>query len=598
MQLAKGTVIERRYRVTAHLRSTERGDFYQAADEGESNSLCLLRLTEAGSGQNASVERDDRLEDSEAEVFRGLNHSNVAKLRGAGGWGHRGRTFRFLAFDWVSGECLNGLLDRKIDLDVGHAFSIASDLIDALEYLHSDTNRILALNLHPSSVWLDYSEDQPKAVIVDLGLAVPAGSSKLPMRWGCMESFYIAPEVYNGLALPQSDVYTAGALLYRLIFGLPPWFIDDALSLFEQGKLESALRGKRTTPLDMTSHVHPLLDEHFERMMRKALDPDMEDRFGSVGELREVLRRDRKVTFSNQVGERATPRAESKNRGRGFADVAGMSELKEMLQRDVIDALNDRERYKEYGLAIPNGLLLYGPPGCGKTFIAEKFAEEIGCAVVLVTRSDIASIYVDGSVQKIRELFDSAKEAAPAILFFDEFESLVPDRGTDMHQSSRTEVNEFLTQLQGLSEHDVFVIAATNRPDLIDSAVLRSGRIDKIVFVPPPDVEAREAMFDLHLKDRPVEVGINDRELAESTANFVASDIKLIVDEAARMALEARERISQSMLEHVIGQHRPSISTEMIDEFERKRELIEGEGRGGARQRRMKVDPLDSGETR
>lgn len=514
MKLTKNTVVNRRYRVTSHLRSVARGAFHQAVDQEQADELVLLKVCEADASGIAFNEAGAW---KEAGLFSKLNHPYIATLRDSGEWGHSGRSLGFMAFDWISGESVAGLLDRKADLEVGHSFSIALQLMDALEYLHSDEHRLLALNLHPSCVWLDYSGDQqPKPIVVDLGHAVPAGSSALPECWHWMESFYLAPEVYNGLALLQSDVFSLAALLYRLIYGLPPWFVDEAPELFKQRKLTSALRRKRSTPLNLDRFVHPLLDDHFGKVIRKALELDMEDRFRTVREFREALRRDRKVTTQNRGKSGSSARPEMAPAGLGFAEVAGMAALKAMLRHDVIDALDDRERYKEYGLTIPNGMLLYGPPGCGKTFIAQKFAEEIGCAVVHVTRSDIASIYVDGTVQKIRELFDGAKEAAPSILFFDEFESLVPDRRREMHQTSRAEVNEFLTQLQSLSEHEVFVIAATNRPDFVDPAVLRSGRIDKLVFVPPPDVEARQAMFRLLLDGRPTEVGIDAHQLRNS----------------------------------------------------------------------------------
>jgi len=584
MKLEQGTVINRRYRVKAHLSQTARGSFHQAEDRDQDNALVLLKVCDTTADTFPSEHGSAW---KEPEMFSRVAHSQIAVLRDSGRWEHRGRALSFLVFDWISGEHLSGLLDRKADLEVGHAVTIALQLLDGLEYLHSDEIRLLVLNLHPSCVWLDYSTDQPKPVVVDLGLAVPAGTADMPERWHWSESFYLAPEVYNGLALPQSDVFSLAALLYRLVYGLPPWFVNDAPELFQQRKLISAIGKQRARRLELDSYTHPLLDEHFKKVLRKSLAVDMEARTRTAQEFRESLRRDREVKLHEPAREGRPMPARRAESGGGFSDVAGMEELKTLLRRDVIDALADRERYQEYGLTIPNGVLLYGPPGCGKTFIAHKFAEEIGCAVINVTRSDIASIYVDGSVQKIRELFDAAKEASPAVLFFDEFESLVPDRGTDMHQSSRTEVNEFLTNLQGLSEYEVFVIAATNKPSLIDSAVLRSGRIDKLVFVPPPDVEARLAMFHLHLSNRPTEVGINEHQLAALTINFVASDIKLIVDESARVALREKTRISQTILERVIALQRPSISVDMIREYERQRQEFENYGRG--------VDP--EGET-
>ena len=576
MKLAKNTVVSQRYSVKWSLRQVARGGFYQAADRERADERGLLKVCETDAFGTAFGQAGTW---QERALFEKLDHQYIANLRDAGEWEHRGRSLGFMVFDWVSGENLATLLDRTHKLEVGQALDIVLALTDALQHLHAEENRFLALNLRPSCVWLDHGE-QPNPVVVVLALAVPAGTTKLPECGGWEESVYLAPEVSNGAALVQGDVFSLAALLYRLLYGIPPWFVDNAPELFKQRKLASVLERQRSTPLNFDNLGHSLLDDHFKKTMRKALAVDYAARFQHVAEFRDALRRDRKVTTPVAGKNTSSVRPEIARSGQGFGDVAGMEALKAELRHDVIEALADRERYKKYGLNIPNGMLLYGPPGCGKTFIAKKFAEEIGCAVQHVTRSDVASIYVDGTVQKIRELFDAAREAAPSILFLDEFDSLVPGRTQEMHQTSKAEVNEFLAQLDGLSEHEVFVIAATNRPQMIDPAVLRSGRIDKKVFVPPPDAEARQAMFRLHLEGRHKEVGIDEGRLASLTENFVASDVKLIVDESARRALRENARISQVILEEVISAQRPSISTEMIAEYERLTRQFNDSGPG------------------
>lgn len=275
--------------------------------------------------------------------------------------------------------------------------------------------------------------------------------------------------------------------------------------------------------------------------------------------------------------------AATKTKGGGFDDVAGMEDLKEMLRRDVIDALRQRDRYREYGLTIPNGLLLYGPPGCGKSFIAERFAEEVGCKVISVTRSDVASIYVDGTVERIRALFDIARRQAPCALLFDEFDAFVPNRDYSIQHAYRSEVNEFLTQLQGISAFDVIVLATTNSPELIDPAVLRSGRIDKLVYVAPPDVQAREEMFRIHLRSRPMGDGIDLARLATLTESFVASDIKLIVDDAARVALYDDTKISEEILKEIISNSKPSISAEQQSRYKQLQTNFSENGSEGER---------------
>ena len=166
----------------------------------------------------------------------------------------------------------------------------------------------------------------------------------------------------------------------------------------------------------------------------------------------------------------------------GFSDVAGMHGLKKILVRDVINPLRNPGKYRKFKVSIPNGILLYGPPGCGKTFIVKKLAEELGYHFIEVSPSCIGSTYIHGTSLNIAKIFTDAKNNKPAILFFDEFEGLVPKRESLGHggQFKNEEINEFLTHLNNAGENQILVVCATNQIDLIDSAILRSGRIDKL----------------------------------------------------------------------------------------------------------------------
>lgn len=274
-------------------------------------------------------------------------------------------------------------------------------------------------------------------------------------------------------------------------------------------------------------------------------------------------------------GNAAARPLERRPLGPGFAAVAGMEPLKRTLRQDVIEILADREGAKAYGLTIPNGMLLYGPPGCGKTFIAERFAEEAAYNYKYVKSSDLASVYLHGSQQKIAELFDEARRDAPTILCFDEFDALVPRRDDVNNASYSAEVNEFLSQLNNCGADGVFVIATTNRPDRIDPAVIRTGRIDCKIYVPAPDADSRKALFEIAMKDRTAEKSIDFAELASMTEGYLASDIAAAVQAAARSAFREKVPIGCRHLVEALKTVPPSLSKKALAEYERARDAFE-----------------------
>lgn len=281
---------------------------------------------------------------------------------------------------------------------------------------------------------------------------------------------------------------------------------------------------------------------------------------------------------SDSVGDAAR-----KPVGPGFSAVAGMEELKQRLRTDVIEILANKEEAARYGLTLPNGMLLYGPPGCGKTYIAERFAEEAAYNYQYVKSSDLASTYLHGSQEKIAELFNEARRNAPTILCFDEFDALVPKRDVINNASHSAEVNEFLSQLNNCGNDGVFVIATTNRPDKIDSAVLRSGRIDYKIYVPVPDFESRKALFQVMLKGRPSDDSIDYDRLAKNTDGYLASDIAAMVQMAAREAFRAKSDITQKLLVHAAKSMTPSLSKSQIKEYDRMRQEFEKKNDDGDR---------------
>lgn len=224
-----------------------------------------------------------------------------------------------------------------------------------------------------------------------------------------------------------------------------------------------------------------------------------------------------------------------------FDDVGGMDEVKEEINLKIIAPLQHPELYKAYGKSIGGGLLMYGPPGCGKTHLARATAGEVNASFISVGINDILDMWIGNSEKNLHQLFQVARSQAPCVLFFDEVDALGASR-TDMKQSgSRHLINQFLSELDGdkYSNDGVLILAATNSPWNMDSAFRRPGRFDRILFVPPPDEPARASILEILLREKPVEK-IDYLKLAKKTEGLSGADLQAIVD----VAIEAKLRES------------------------------------------------------
>ena len=261
----------------------------------------------------------------------------------------------------------------------------------------------------------------------------------------------------------------------------------------------------------------------------------------------------------------------------GFADVAGMDELKAQLQSDIIDVLKEPARAKALGISLPNGMLLYGPPGCGKTFFAQKLAEEAGCNFIAVNCSDIASTYIHGTQELIAEKFVEAEKNKPTIIFFDEIDAMIPKRNARGSEYTKTEVNEFLTQLNNCGKKGIIAIGATNRPQDVDEAALRSGRLEMKVYLPAPDGMTRMMILLKKLQQRSIRGILSVDEFVDKTDGWISSDVAMAVDQAARLAFRRKlEYIDADILNEVISKVRPTVSKASLKEYDEIRDKFEG----------------------
>jgi AAA+ superfamily predicted ATPase len=249
-----------------------------------------------------------------------------------------------------------------------------------------------------------------------------------------------------------------------------------------------------------------------------------------------------------------------------LADVAGMTEVKQRLEAAFLAPMRNPELRRLYGKSLRGGLLLYGPPGCGKTFIARAVAGELGARFLPVSFADIIDMFVGQSERNIHELFTLARRSAPCVLFLDEVDAIGQKRSQLRNTPMRSAVNQLLLELDDVtaSNDGVFLLAATNHPWDVDSALRRPGRFDRILLVLPPDQAAREAVFRFHLRQRPV-AGVDLGRLGRMTDGYSGADIAHVCETSAERALldsvaRATPRlIGQADLEAAIGEVRPSL---------------------------------------
>jgi SpoVK/Ycf46/Vps4 family AAA+-type ATPase len=226
-----------------------------------------------------------------------------------------------------------------------------------------------------------------------------------------------------------------------------------------------------------------------------------------------------------------------------FADVGGMEKVKEEIRLKIIHPLRHPDLYKAYGKKIGGGLLLYGPPGCGKTYLARATAGEVDAGFFSVGINEVVDMWLGQSERNLHAIFEQARHRAPSVLFFDEVDALGASR-SDMRQSAgRQMINQFLAELDGVksSNEGVLILAATNAPWHVDPAFRRPGRFDRVLFVPPPDEMARASILRVHLRDKPAQ-DVDVEQLAAKTKHFSGADLRAVVDSAVEAKLQQAVR--------------------------------------------------------
>ena len=465
----------------------------------------------------------------------------------------------YLVTKYFSGKLLSQYIEEKGQLTQGEAQAIALALVKAIQHLHS--HGVYHLDITPQNILLEVTAEgtyTPK--LFDLEYACerrPAGEvAYKAKRFEKVDPHYSHTDLLSSQKVNESDdLFSIGAILYTMLTGKRPW--DDCPITPDMPFAEqhiNMVRWRKDHPVDSLLKtlvsVHPPMYEAMARTMDGCITNEELERLLEV-ELSEVGQKSR-INVDIQ--------ALRKEQKMGFAEIAGMDELKQNLGQRVLWPLKHPEKAMQYGIHLPNGILFYGPPGCGKTYFASKLAEELKWEMEFVSTASIGSAYQHETQGNIQKIFLKAEKHGHCVLCIDEIDGILSGRKEVSGNSSHNdEVNEFLVQMNECHKRGILVVGTTNRKDIIDPAALRTGRFDLLIEIKAPDLEMRKRLFEMYLANRPLAEDLNITELAELTEGYASSDIPFVVNEAALFAAIADQPISQTHLTNVIKNHPSSL---------------------------------------
>ena len=465
----------------------------------------------------------------------------------------------YLVTKYFRGKLLSQYIEENGQLTQGEAQAIALALLKAIQHLHS--HGVYHLDITPQNVLLEVTAEgtyTPKLFDLEYACERPheEGTKFKAQRFEKADPYYSHTDLLASQTVSEADdLFSIGAILYTMLTGKKPWedcpitsdmpFVEQHINMVRWRKDHSV-----DSLLKPLVSVHPPMFEAMARTMDGGITSEELERLLEA-QLSEVGRKSR-INVDVE--------ALSKERKMGFAEIAGMDELKQSLSQRVLWPLRHAEKALQYRLQLPNGILFYGPPGCGKTYFATKLAEELKWEMEFVSTASLGSAYQHETQGNIQKIFTKAEKYGHCVLCIDEIDGILSGRKEGSTNSSHNdEVNEFLVQLNECHKRGILVIGTTNRKDIIDPAALRAGRFDLLIEVKAPDLEMRKRLFEMYLANRPLAEDIDIAELAEMSDGYASSDVPFVVNEAALFAAIADQPISQTHLTNVIKNHPSSL---------------------------------------
>ena len=480
--------------------------------------------------------------------------------------------YHYLVTEFYRGVTLYDAVKGEGRFDLEDAVQITLCVLSGLSFIHS--RALIHNDIRPSNIMLQELEDgMLMPTIIDLGHISYMVKGRPTFVDEDLMPYFRAPETFRAVYTVKSDIFSTGALLYFLIFGKAPWE-DLDLRVFEGDKQKIADEVKKARKQDLVLETEEVkLPDYMKAILLKALAKKPEDRFTSAAEFAQALLEQVMPELAKRMEEEAKPQTEQqgqdnsgptitfkKGSGNGFDNVTGRDELKEQLRKEVLFALQNPEKARQYKLPAINGVLLYGPPGCGKSLVLRSFAEELGFNYTIISCPEMGHIYQEGVLDNLQRVFDAAEIKAPFVICIDELEFLAPNPNAEGEENVTPQISALYGMMNECAKKDILVVATTNRPDLIDQSIMRIGCFDRVFFVPQPDFEARKDIFMAHLKERPCEE-LDFDELAKLSDDFNAGDITEAVNEAAMTAAYNDVPISQKILVDVLKYKNPTYST-------------------------------------